>query len=80
MAQSPNVPLPEPAPEENKRATLIRSIGIAIFVLILWFVDRLTARRLSERSVWRYIIGGTIISAGLVALLAFTSRFARKDS
>jgi hypothetical protein len=79
MSQSPNASLPQPAPEENKGTTLIRTLGIAIFVLILWFIDKLAASRLSEGSVWRYIIGGAIISVGLVALISFTGRFVGKN-
>jgi hypothetical protein len=80
MAQSPNASLPQPAPEESRRVTLVRSIGITIFILILWLIDKLAVSRLPEGSVWRYIIGGAIISVGLVALITFTARFVGKNS
>ena len=80
MAQSPKALLPQPPPEESKRVTLVRSLGIAVFVLILWLIDKLAASRLSQGSVWRYIVGGAIISVGLVALIIFTDRFVGKNS
>jgi hypothetical protein len=80
MAQSPNASLPQPAPEENNRATLIRSIWSAIFVLILWLIDKLAVSRLSQGSVWRYIVGGAIISVGLVTVITFAGRFVGKNS
>ena len=78
MDQTPNAP--QEAPAESKFLPLVRASGVAIIVLILWSVDKVVVGRLPLGSVWRYVIGGVIVSVGLVAVLSFTERFNSKNS
>ena len=73
-------PTPNAAPEVPKFPPILRAIGIAMLIGILWSVDKVVVGRLPQGSVWRYIIGAIVISAGLAAVLSFTDRLNRKES
>jgi hypothetical protein len=68
------------APDENKLSTFIRAVGLGVFVIILWSIDKVTVSRLPKSSVWRYVIGGVIISVGLFTVLSITDRLNKKES
>jgi hypothetical protein len=78
MDQTPDAP--RIASAENKFPPIVRAIGLGVLVFILWLVDKVAVRRLSEGSVWRYIIGGIIILVGLATVLSFTDRLDGKNS
>jgi hypothetical protein len=78
MVQAPNVP--QEAPAENKLTTLIRAVGLGVLVLILWLIDRVAVGRLPAGSVWRYIIGGVIVTIGLLTVLSISDRLNNKNS
>lgn len=78
MAQAPNAP--QEAPAGNKLSTIIRALGLGVLVLILWYADKVAVSRLPQASVWRYVIGGVIISVGLVIVLSVTDRLNKKES
>lgn len=59
---------------------ILRAIGIALLVGMLWSIDKVVVNRLPQGSVLRYIIGGIVISAGLATVLSFTDRLNRKES
>jgi hypothetical protein len=68
------------APIENKFPPIVRAAGIGVLVLILWSIDKVAVSRLSQGSVWRYVVGGVIISVGLATVLSFTDRLTGKNS
>jgi hypothetical protein len=78
MVQTPNA-APE-APAENKFPSILRAVGLGALVLILWSIDKVSVNRLPQGSVWRYIIGGGIITVGLVTVLSVTDRLNKKES
>jgi hypothetical protein len=78
MDKTPNVAQDDAA--QNKFPPIVRAIGIGVLVLILWSIDKVVVRRLPEGSVWRYIVGGIIISVGLATSLFFTDRRDGKTS
>lgn len=65
---------PENAPAKSKFPAIVRAICIVLLVLVLWSIDKLAVSRLPQGSVWRYVIGGVIISVGLAAVLSFVDR------
>jgi hypothetical protein len=68
------------APIENKFPPIVRAVGIGVLVLILWSIDKVAVSGLPQGSVWRYIVGGVIISVGLATVLSFTDRLTGKNS
>ena len=76
MDQTPNDS--SNAPAENKFPPIVRAIGIGVLVLILWTIDKIAVSHLPQGSVWRYIVGGIIISVGLATVLSFTDRLTGK--
>jgi hypothetical protein len=78
MVQAPNAP--QDAPAETRFPSIARVVGLAILVLILWYVDKVAVSRLPQGSVWRYIIGGVIIFVGLMIVLSITDRLNKKES
>jgi hypothetical protein len=68
------------APAQNKFPPIVRAIGLGVLVLVLWGIDKVAVRRLPPGSVWRYIVGGVIISVGLATVLSFTDRLDGKQS
>ncbi|HUE42836.1 MAG TPA: hypothetical protein VMP12_04690 [Candidatus Sulfotelmatobacter sp.] len=71
---------PRNAPAENRFPPIVRALGIGVLVLILWSVDKVVVRRIPQGSVWRYIVGGIIISVGLATVLSFTDRLSGEKS
>ncbi len=67
-------------PRESKFPAILRALGIAALVLILWSADRIAVGRLPEGSAWRYVIGAIIISVGLAAVITITDRLNNKSS
>jgi hypothetical protein len=82
MDQTPNESsnAPPTASADNKFPPVVRAIGIGVLVLILWTIDKIAVSRLPQGSVWRYIVGGVIISVGLATVLSFTDRLTGKHS
>jgi hypothetical protein len=84
MGETPNASRGAPAETgeatENKFPPIVRAIGIGVLVLVLWSIDKAAVRWLPQGSVWRYVIGGVIISVGLATVLSFTDRLAGKKS
>jgi hypothetical protein len=80
MDQTPDAPREDSPPAQNKYPPIVRALGIGALVLFLWFIDKFAVARLRQGSVWRYIIGGVIISVGLTTVLAFTDRLAGEKS
>jgi hypothetical protein len=78
MDQRPNTQQNTPA--DNKFPPIVRAIGIGVLVIVLWSIDKAVVRFLPNGSVWRYIIGGIIISVGLATVLSFTDRLTGKKS
>lgn len=80
MDQTPNESSNAPASAENKFPPIVRAVGIGVLVLVLWTIDKIAVSRLPQGSVWRYIVGGIIISVGLAAVLSFADRLNGKRS
>ena len=78
MVQTPNA-APE-APAENKFPSILRAFGLGVLVLILWSIDKVAVSHLPQGSLWRYIIGGIIITVGLITVLSITDRLNKKES
>jgi hypothetical protein len=78
MDQRPNTQ--QNTPSDNKFPPIVRAIGIGVLVIVLWSIDKAVVRFLPNGSVWRYIIGGIIISVGLATVLSFTDRLTGKKS
>ena len=74
MDQTPNESSNAPAPAENKFPPIVRAIGIGVLVLVLWTINKIAVSRLPQGSIWRYVVGGVIISVGLATVLSFTDR------
>ena len=68
------------APVESKLPTILQSVGIGVFVLILWWIDKVTVRRFPDGSPWRYVIGAIIISVGLATVILVADRLNNKNS
>ena len=62
MDQTPNAT--QRGPAQNKFPPIVRAIGIGVLVLILWSIDKVAVQYLPQVSIWRYIVGGVIISVG----------------
>jgi hypothetical protein len=78
MDRSPNSAESDAA--RDKFPPIVRAVGIGVLVLILWSIDKVAVRRLSQGSVWRYVVGGVIISVGLATVLSFTDRLDGKQT
>jgi hypothetical protein len=78
MDQTPNTQ--QDAPADKKFPSIVRAIGIGVLVTVLWSINKVIVRFLPNGSVWRYIIGGIIISVGLATVLSFTDRLTGKKS
>jgi hypothetical protein len=78
MDRSPNSATSDAA--RDKFSPIVRAVGIGVLVLILWSIDKVAVRRLSQGSVWRYVVGGVIISVGLATVLSFTDRLDGKQT
>jgi hypothetical protein len=72
MDQTPNAAQDSAA--QNKFPPVVRAVGIGVLVLFLWSVDKVVVHHLSHGSIWRYIVGGVVISVGMVTILWFTDR------
>ena len=68
------------APLESKIPTILRSVGIGVFVLILWWIDKAALRRFPEGAAWRYVIGAIVISVGLATVILIADRLNNKNS
>jgi hypothetical protein len=68
------------ASAQNKFPPIVRAVGVGVLALILWSIDKVVVRRLPQGSVWRYVVGGIIISVGLATVLSFTDRLDGKQS
>lgn len=77
MDQTPNDSSSAPAGE--KFPPIVRAIGVGVLVLILWSINKIAISYLPQGSVWRYIVGGVIISLGLATVLSFTDRLRGKQ-
>ena len=73
MDQKPNAPQNTSTEDgesgDGKFPPILRAVGIGMLVLFLWSVDKVAVKRLPEGSVWRYVVGGVIISVGLATVL-----------
>lgn len=78
MDQTPDTQ--QNAPADNKFPPIVRATGIGVLVIVLWSIDKVVVRFLPNGSVWRYIIGGIIISVGLATVLSFIDRLTGKKS
>jgi hypothetical protein len=77
MDQTPNAP--ENAPAQSKFPSILRALGIGMLVLILWSIDKIAVSHLPQGSVWRYIIGGIIISVGLATVISLVERLNKES-
>jgi hypothetical protein len=82
MDQTPNTSPDDSlnAPAREKFPPTVRAVGIGVLVLILWTMDKIAVSRLPQGSVWRYIVGGVIISVGLATVLSFADRLRGRQS
>jgi hypothetical protein len=78
MDQTPNATQDSSA--QTKFPPIVCAVGIGVLVLVLWSVDKVAVHQLPHGSVWRYIVGGVIISVGMVTILWFTDRLDGKKS
>jgi hypothetical protein len=78
MDQTPNATQDSSA--QNKFPPILRAVGIGVLVFVLWSVDKIAVHHLPHGSIWRYIVGGVIISVGMVTILWFTDRLDGKKS
>ncbi|HEY2819950.1 MAG TPA: hypothetical protein VGJ06_02820 [Candidatus Acidoferrum sp.] len=77
MDQKPNDS--SSAPAGGTFPPIVRAVGIGVLVLILWTIDKIAVSHLPQGSVWRYIVGGVIISVGLATVLSFADRLTGKQ-
>jgi hypothetical protein len=78
MDQTPNAT--QRGPAQNKFRPIVRAIGIGVLVLILWSIDKVAVQYLPQVSIWRYIVGGVIISVGMATVLSVADRHDGKPS
>jgi hypothetical protein len=78
MDQTPNAT--QRGPAQNKFPPIVRAIGIGVLVLILWSIDKVAVQYLPQVSIWRYIVGGVIISVGMATVLSVADRHDGKPS
>jgi hypothetical protein len=78
MDQTPNAA--QDSSPQNKFPPIVRAVGIGVLVLVLWSIDKVAVHYLPQGSVWRYIVGGVIISVGMATVLSFADRLDGKQS
>lgn len=72
MDQTPNAAQGSSA--RNRFPPIVRAGGIGVLVLVLWSVDKVAIHYLPQDSIWRYVVGGLIISVGMATVLSFADR------
>jgi hypothetical protein len=78
MDQTPNAAQDSSAP--NKFPPIVRAVGLGVLVLVLWSIDKVAVSHLPTGSIWRYVVGGVIISVGMATVLSFTDQLDGKQS
>ncbi len=77
MPQAPDAQ--QNPPRESKFPAILRALGLAALVLILWSADKVAVSRLPGDSARRYVIGAIIISVGLAVVITITDRLNNKS-